>query len=556
MKKVSNTLYFNYMFKKFNIKSCVIPVLLSIVFLTSCRDEFWSEHYSLQQSTSNENLMEIIEKDPELTKFAEICKATGYDKILSESQSYTVWAPTNAALAAGIDADSVTRFLENHIARFNYSTADLADISTLRIRMLNGKSNSFSKGAAGYVFGEGNLVKKDVITKNGVLHTIDQQVYFFKNIWENVNQIDGVDSIGKYLSSFDINLFDADLSTEIGTSPQGIVYDSVFIYSNPWLTKYGRLHLEDSVYTMILPDNNAWTNAYETVKSYFKTYDNMISSTTTTKTFKMIGSYADSLQRAHTYQAMVHDLVFRGKQNVIPADSLVSTNGNVFHQPAYLFAGAEKIESSNGLVYKVSSLNYKAAESWQKEIVVEAENNNGREFANASLYTRVTTNDKFLKLISEKKYIELSPSSTNPSFQPEVTLEIPNTLAATYNIYCVVVPANDRDTLTKNDSTKVSFQLTYVGADGIMKTNTAITKDPVNNVFYETSPTKMSKLLIAKAFKFPFANYTGSPFATDGTTSVTTVKIKVKTNVSNTEFTSKKYTRNLRVDCFILEPAN
>jgi len=543
------------MFNKLIIKILVIPVLLAVIF-TSCRDDAWNEHYASQQTASNETLMQTIEKDPELSEFARILKETGYDDVLASSQSYTVWAPTNAALASGIDADTVTRFLQNHIARFNYSTADVANLQSIRVRMLNGKANPFARTAGGFTFGSANIIKKDIVTQNGVLHTIDSQVHFFKNVWENVSSTGNTDSIARYLSSYDIYLFDAARSTEIGTSPKGIVYDSVFIYSNAWLTKYGRLQLEDSVYTMILPDNNAWTNAYGKIKSYYKTYDKLLGETATTKTFQLTGISADSIQRAHTCQALVMDLVFRGKLDVIPGDSLVSTNGNVFHQPASLFTGAVKEESSNGLIYKSSNLTYKAADSWQKEIVVEAEKTTGREFANASLYTRVATNEALLFQISEKKYIELSPSSTNPNFQPEVVLEIPNTLAAAYNIYCVVVPAYERDTLALKDSTKVSFQLTYVDAGGVMKTNTAITRDPSTNLLYETSPKRLKKILIAQNFKFPFANFTGSPFMPLGSTKQNTVKIKVKTNVTNTEFTSGKYTRNLRVDCFILEPVN
>ena len=103
---------------------------------------------------------------------------------------------------------------------------------------------------------------------------------------------------------------------------------------------------------MILPNNAAWTSAYNTIKSYYKTYDKLSSETATTKTFKITGLQADSLQRAYTCQALTHDLVFRTKLDVIPSDSLVSTNGNVFYNPGHLFAGAEKQESSNGLSYK------------------------------------------------------------------------------------------------------------------------------------------------------------------------------------------------------------
>ena len=556
----------NYMYTNKKIKYTLWLLVVAVFAFTSCKDELWNEHYNTEQNTSTVTLMEAIDAKPELSKFAEILRKTGYDKVLASSQTYTVWAPTNDALAAGIDTDTLERFVKNHIARFNYSTADLVVKNSVRIRMLNGKGNTFSSLNGIVTFGDANLIQKDFVTKNGVLHTIDHQVNFFQNTWENIKSITGLDSISKYLTSFDEYLFDAASSTEIGTSPQGIVYDSVFLYSNNWLSKYGRLQLEDSVYTMILPDETAWNEAYSRVKTYFKTYGEMTASTTTTKTFKPKSISSDSVQRVHTIQTIVQDLIFRGKLETFPPDSLVSTNRNVFYQPAYLFDGAIKIPTSNGLIYKTSRLKHNPLQSFHKRIVVEAEKSTGREFANATLFTRLSTNESFISLISEKKYIELQPSANNPNFQPEVSVEIPNTLAAKYNIYCVMVPAYERDTamvfdtkLNKyrytNDSTKVSFQLTYVGADGIMKTNSAITVDPVTNQAFVTSSKKMSTFLVAKNFVFPFANFNASPFWQSGT-KLNTVKIKVKANVNNTDFTAGKYTRNLRVDCFILEPVN
>jgi uncharacterized surface protein with fasciclin (FAS1) repeats len=545
------------MLKNIFFKFVVIALFLVSVF-TSCQDANWAEHYELSQINSNKTLLEEMESDTSLTHFVQILKSTGYDKVLSASQSYTVWAPTNAALSTISIQDTVAQFLKNHVARFSYSTADLATNPSIRVKMLNGKANLFTKTGSTFSFGSANVVGKDIVTENGVLHKIDNYIPFFKNVWENVSAISGNDSISKYLHSFDKKMFDAANSVEINTSSAGIVYDSVFIYSNAWLSKFGRINVEDSVYTMILPNNAGWNSAYASIKPYFKTYDKLSSETSTTKTFKLTGTLADSLQRAYTMQALTHDLVFRTKLNAIPGDSLVSTNGNVFHTPAHLFNDAVAQESSNGLVYSSSALSYLPSESYQKRIVVEAEKTTGRVFNNASIYTRTAKNEALLPLISGRQYAELSPTGTNPNFQPELILDIPNTLAATYDIYCVCVPAFATDTArnaTSTDSTKVSFQLTYVDATGLMSTKTAITKDPVTAKVFETSPTKVTKFLIAKGFKFPFANFTGSPF-TGAVSQVNTVSIKVKTNVLSTEYTAAKYTRNLRVDCFILEPAN
>jgi len=552
------------MLKDIYFKSIITALTITLLF-ASCQDVFWAEHYKLSPLNSDKTLMQEMESDTSLTRFVNILKNTGYDKILNGSQTYTVWAPTNTALGSIIVQDTVAQFLKNHIARFPYSTADLAQKGVIRVKMLNGKANTFLKNGNDFTFGDANVIAKDIVTQNGVLLKINKYVPFFENIWEKVKSFSGNDSISNYLYSFDKKVFDAANSTELGTSSKGILYDSVFVYSNAWLSKFGRLNLEDSVYTMVVPNNAAWKTAYGTIKSYFKTYDKLSVDNGTTKTFKITGTLADSLQRTYTCQALTHDLAFRTKLTTIPADSLISTNKNVFHSPSHLFDNSVPVETSNGLIYSSGSMSYLPTESWHKRIVVEAENSAARTYNNASVVDVVAKNDQFIPYISGRKYTSLTPTGASANFQPELILNIPNTLSAAYDIYCVVVPKYESDTsktyfpTTKTysftDSTMVSFQMTYVDANGLMSAKTSITKDPVTAKVYETSPTNVSKFLVAKGFKFPFANFTISPF-TGVVIQTNTVTIKVKTNVSSTDFTSGKYVRNLRVDCFILEPAN
>jgi uncharacterized surface protein with fasciclin (FAS1) repeats len=63
----------------------------------SCSDA-WEEHYATQPAQKSEQtLYQYIRTQAELSKFAALLEATGYDSVLSRTQTYTVWAPLNAA---------------------------------------------------------------------------------------------------------------------------------------------------------------------------------------------------------------------------------------------------------------------------------------------------------------------------------------------------------------------------------------------------------------------------------------------------------------------------
>lgn len=79
----------------------------------------------------------------------------------------------------------------------------------------------------------------------------------------------------------------------------------------------GWIHDEDSVYTMILPDNEAWDKAYEQVSPYFKVYN-------------ADEAVADSITKVQTGQAIVYGLTFGGRiTDPGSADTLVTVTGNV-----------------------------------------------------------------------------------------------------------------------------------------------------------------------------------------------------------------------------------
>ena len=131
--------------------SIIIP-LGGLGGLNSCTDT-WDEHY--QTGVMGEGtLWESIKNNQQLSNFARVIEATGYNQSLSSSQVFTVFAPTNDRLSAA-EADQLIadykeqaktvlqanntvlkEFIYNHMALYNHSFSDLR-VDTLVL--MNGK---------------------------------------------------------------------------------------------------------------------------------------------------------------------------------------------------------------------------------------------------------------------------------------------------------------------------------------------------------------------------------------------------------------------------------
>lgn len=511
----------------------------STMLLVSCVNDSWSEHYSVNPDlNSNLSLWGMIQKEPSMAKFAWALRKTSYDKVLSGSQMYTVWVPSDSATQNIDTTDSsfstdilLKSFVQNHISHFSYSaTGTLPQ----RVQLLNNKVIDF--GLSGNIFKIGNnaLIQKNIIASNGIMHQIGEKIPYFGNIWELMDTESDLDSLRTFFHSNDRIVFDQARSIPGDVNEEGktVYLDSVLYNFNSLFYSLGSLNNEDSTYSVIMPNNHAWTQSYNNIKEFYRFYYSNAASKYT----------ADTIQRKLTMNAIVKDIVFRNKQ-VSVADSLLSTNKNRFYKP---FDGSiRSVDASNGKIYVMDTPKFKPWQSWHKEIRVEAEKTNGRINTYSTLYERTYSDTSFA--ISNNKYIDISASQVG--LNPTVTFDIPNTLSGklnadstiqsggTYNIYCVFAP-NSLKTTTPKPS-KVIFTLSYQLASGIV-TSKNFTNKTTN---YVTNTDKMTKVLVAENFAFPVSEYKlETPY----------VKLKVSSNVTNALTTT--YTRDLLIDCIILEP--
>ncbi|WP_455587767.1 fasciclin domain-containing protein [Bacteroides sp.] len=515
---------------KNTIKTAALFVALFVAFMMySCKDE-WNEHYDRNQSLPEQNLYELIKENSSLSKFARLVKVAGYDTLLVASQTFTVWAPTNEALAVvdEDDAEQVRLLVSNHIARFNHSTSEP---DSKVIRMINGKVHYYSH-ENGLTFGGSGIVSKDQLAKNGILHTIDKQIVYAHNIYEYITTQSNTTKIFSFISKYV-----KEIKEEQG-------YDTITTMYNPLLENrlygLGNIAAEDSVFTMIIPTDAAWDAAYERISPYFNVYHKD-------------AALADSAKKVQTSLAIINDLIYRERIDN-PADfaTLTSTSGSVISDVNDLFSSTNRVNASNGVIYLADEIRYDNTETWNKPILVECEEQEGRVKGNSytSIYTRTVSAGSVVEGVSGSRYIEVQSTSTTA--QPAVIFNIPNVLSGKYNVYADFIPAIIEGEEMANDKTKLSFQITYMNALGNQQTKKFTSND------FVTSGTEITRIEIAREFEFPVSNYYDRLWMLDEENDTqwqeVTTKFKIETNVSSKEFNAGTYTRRFRVDRIIFEP--
>ncbi|MDE6495417.1 MAG: fasciclin domain-containing protein, partial [Duncaniella sp.] len=201
----------------------IIPAfLVAALSLTSCSDD-WDNHYDRSETAATESVLDMVKGNPDLSTFARMIEIAGYSDLLGSSQTFTVFAPTNEALA-GVNlenTDEVKRIVANHIARFNNSTASDA---AQGVKMYNGKRFFFD----GNNFGGATLDDTDNIATNGILHIVSTQIPYVYNLREYFDTHDNTSAIAEFIARFDEKQLDLEASVAIGVDEKGqTVYDSV-----------------------------------------------------------------------------------------------------------------------------------------------------------------------------------------------------------------------------------------------------------------------------------------------------------------------------------------
>ena len=563
----------------------VLGLAVAALALVACSDT-WDEHYNSSPAGVQEgSLWQAIKQNGNLSNFASVIEACGYDKSLASSQVFTVFAPTNDKFSASEaqelisaynaekgqvndnDNTTIKEFLQNHIALYNYSVSTDSNDS---IVMMNGKYVPLTSGE----FGNAKLLTNNQLYSNGVLFTIDGKAEYFPNVFEYVRKDGDLDSLYSFLysSRFYRKEFQPEKSVAGDIVDGKTVYlDSVFRQQNDLFDREflsANLNIEDSTYWMIAPTNEVWKNLVEEYSTYYN-YDNKVED-------------RDSLVYTNPRLAIMKGTVFSRTtltDAMLAGDSAVSTN--TYSEYSYrrslwglpelhyyqynwqggngVFAGTQEIECSNGVVKKATSPVINKYQTFLQWIIVEAEGRGsirgvskvaGTSATADSVETIVPTprhvnsDNAFYGKVWNDGYVEFVPASATVNH--DVTFNIPNVLSNVgYDIYLVTAPAlaNDSNaTEIQRLPTKMRATLGYHDQSGAVKTE-------VLQANIETTPDVVNYLLLTEDYKFPVCSY-----GLESEENETQVSLKLETRVSSTEQRNNRYTRTMNIDCILLVP--
>ena len=475
----------------------LISSLFTSVGLTSCSDN-WNDHYDAS-TQDNGTLWQAISSQQELSNFAKVAKACGYDQVLDGSQTYTVFAPTNATLTATL-ADSliseyqsqqlagtrtndntvVRQFLQNHISLYKHPVSSLTNDS---ITMMNDKYAVLTSSAlAGR-----QLLSTNALFNNGLLFTIDKQLDYFPNVFEYLKHDNDLNSVYQFLNSFSVYEFN-DAKSVPGEIVDGqtVYLDSVSDLRNSVLERYGLINSEDSTYWMLCPTNSEWDRLVSEYEPYFN--------------YPLNTSKRDSLIYTNTRLAILSGAFFSRTTNSDEAfrDSAVSTQASpltthysplttnyyTFYKPfdeGGIFHGASDVACSNGHLLKSDKWPVSKYETFAQTIVTEGENNMMQDtIINAVdplTIREVLQNNPYHDKVSGNAYVEVAPET--PTGRVIVGFKMPNLLSnLKYDVYAVFVPATAGDTLAVEETTKplrVTCRIRQLDQNGV------ITSPPFRN---------------------------------------------------------------------------
>ena len=520
-------------------------------------------------------LWENISHNNQLSNFQKIIKKVGFDDELQQSHFYTVWAPIDGtydaeALLQQDDASLLYRFVKSHIAEYNHLVSGAINE---RIHALNEKSFNF-EGSGSYIYADVPVSTINLPSKNGVIHTLNGAATFYPNIYEYIFQANDIDSLNHYFKRYE-NIYLDENNSVVGPTVNGkrTYIDSVMITTNSmYNTLNARIAHEDSSYTMIMPTDEAWVKAYEKIKPYYnyiKTtiaadLDAPVSATNIpTTTLTIDHEYmSDSL----TKRAIVNNLVFnnnnvynRWMENPTAeyTDTLLTTTRNKLSNPKEILGQTkDKVKMSNGYAHIVDSLAIHPWDGWAPEIIISPLNIGSTKSSiswngNNHIVTAENPDPRKGKFeYGSFSYLWVEP--TNNYAKPELDIKLPGVLSTSYNLYCVVVPANIdiADSLVKVRPNQLDFDLSYCNEKGaIVQTWTGSSHTSSSKHFaakLENDTSIVDTMFVGK-IDFPIA-YRGL-----GEKMYPHLKITTDFNVFNSAMMAN-YTRDLRIAAIILRP--
>ena len=460
------------------------------VALTSCTD--YSDYNTVpevgggDQPGANNTLWENISNDQQLTRFTALASKCNFSEALNSPQFYTVWAPVDNAISDAeynslMASDSATilkQFIQQHVTNYNHPVSAALD-STI-IVSLNAKHHPFTQTSFdGFSYNAVNLP-----STNGVMHKINGMSEFHQNLYENIDNLVDCDLIKKYIQKYDEYYLDVNASV-IGPLRDGkqTYLDSVMKKRNNVIRTIMRADLEeeDSTFCMLIPNDKAWTAAYEAISPCYQyipkmDYMDLTKKTLVASSLKATDAKADKaaeadteLQDSLTCRNIVSNLVFSasypynkplfGEGTLSKEDTVVSTSGRLLTNAQTVLEHTLAVnEMSNGITRTIDSLSFTAWNTYnpvlrysRPDATMKVKKLTSHNIPLDSLAGRDSLFSKVPEMFHQWlfprtsrffSYVAVDSANIDgTTSKPEFNFALQDVRSATYHIYVITVPA-------------------------------------------------------------------------------------------------------------------
>lgn len=243
------------------MNSIKIIFSLSILLLIFGCTENWDEHFVRYPETATQNVWEVIQNENDISDFVQILKDYSYDTLFQTNSTYTLFIPTNQALAEFKAENEVDSMLLNYLMTPNFVQS--RGIGEKRkIQTLGNKFALFENVSGTIKFDGVALTKESALYKNGKYFIMDEVAPVKPNIYEYYVINNPV--LKSYIDSQDSVIIDTEKSQPIGFDENGnTVYDTVSIIYNIFEDTYFPVKHEHrhQTATIVFPKEDDYNDA-------------------------------------------------------------------------------------------------------------------------------------------------------------------------------------------------------------------------------------------------------------------------------------------------------
>lgn len=498
----------------------IIGILfIALIFLAiGCKTDNWDEHYNNQPETINMNVWEAIKAKSELSRFVELMVKYKYDSLFLTNDTYTLFAPDNAAFEKYVQTQvKDTTLLNYHISRHFVQPVDIQ--GKRKLQTLAEKFSTF-ENLNGKQMYDGIAMKfESPLYINGKFFIMGDVALPKLNLYEYFTSNNII--LKNYIDHQDSTILDMEKSRPIGFDEKGnTVYDSVSIKVNKFemeyfpVTEEFRSWTATMVYPRKLNYENGLTVMAQKLGGTFKDFNDIPVKWQEDILIPHLlkhGTFLNMLEPSEfkpfsiiTKKKRFNMMNIRGDSivvNYIPTNPYLCSNGITYDYtnfviPDSLFMGAEKYEGE-WLARPTGADKY----TWRKNVSVTSSS-----FDVANNYIKGMSNDSILVVNFSKGYagvynLQFNVRNLFPrKYRMVITTHMD--IGGLYNIYVNNIQVK------RNPNDVVSFDYyDYVRSRGLIKSVTGATFVPVGRYnkfdFYVDHITDYGRPTIRFEYKGP-----------------------------------------------------